>query len=72
MPVFAMAFSIHPGEVLLTEFMEPLGLTAYRLARDLGISIPRVNDLVRAGDAMPRTSAARAILLQDIIPGNDG
>jgi len=41
------AFSIHPGAILLTEFMEPLGRTAYRLAKDLHISIPRVNDLVR-------------------------
>jgi addiction module HigA family antidote len=41
------AFSIHPGEILLTQFMDPLGLTAYRLANDLHISAPRVNDLVR-------------------------
>jgi plasmid maintenance system antidote protein VapI len=27
------AYSIHPGEILLTEFMQPLGITAYRLAR---------------------------------------
>jgi len=40
-------FSIHPGEILLTEFMEPLGLTAYRLAKERHISAPRVNDLVR-------------------------
>jgi len=40
------AFSVHPGEILLTEFMEPLGLTAYRLAKELHISAPRVNDLV--------------------------
>jgi len=26
-------FAIHPGDILLTEFMEPLGLTAYRLAK---------------------------------------
>ena len=29
---------IHPGEILLTEFMEPLGLTAYRLAKDLAVA----------------------------------
>ena len=40
------AFSIHPGEILLTEFMEPLGLTAYRLAKELHVSVPRVNDLI--------------------------
>jgi plasmid maintenance system antidote protein VapI len=39
------AYSIHPGEILHTEFMEPLGLTAYRLAKDIHVSMPRVNDL---------------------------
>ena len=33
-----LAFSIHPGEILRTEFMEPLGLSAYRLAKELHIS----------------------------------
>ncbi len=47
MDTIPFAFSIHPGEILLTEFMEPLGLTAYRLAKELHISAPRVNDLVR-------------------------
>ncbi len=53
------AFSIHPGEVLLTEFMEPLGLTAYRLAKNLGISIPRVNDLVRGKRGITADTALR-------------
>ena len=47
MNTIPFAFSIHPAEVLRTEFMEPLGLTAYRLAKDLRISAPRVNDLIR-------------------------
>lgn len=52
------AYSIHPGEILKTEFMEPLGLSSYRLARDLHVSAPRINDVVRfkrsitAGTAM--------------------
>jgi len=53
------AFSIHPGEVLLTEFMEPLGLTAYRLAKDLRISAPRVNDLVRGKRGITADTALR-------------
>ena len=40
-------YSIHPGEILRTEFMEPLGLSSYRLAKELHVSAPRVNDLVR-------------------------
>jgi addiction module HigA family antidote len=53
------AFSIHPGEILLTEFMEPLGLTAYRLAKDLHISAPRVNDLVRGKRGITADTALR-------------
>jgi antitoxin HigA-1 len=53
------AFSIHPGEILSKEFMEPLGLTAYRLARDLHTSPPRVNDLVRGKRRITADTALR-------------
>jgi len=53
------AFSIHPGEILRTEFMEPLGLTAYRLAKDLHVSVPRVNDLVRGKRGITADTALR-------------
>ena len=53
------AFSIHPGEILLTEFMEPLGLTAYRLSKELHISTPRVNDLVRRKRGITADTALR-------------
>jgi addiction module HigA family antidote len=53
------AFSIHPGEILLTEFMKPLGLTAYRLAKELHISAPRVNDLVRSKRGISADTALR-------------
>jgi addiction module HigA family antidote len=54
-----VAFSIHPGEILLSEFMEPLGLTAYRVAKDLHISVPRVNDLVRGKRGITADTALR-------------
>jgi len=38
---------LHPGEILREEFMQPLGLTAYRLAKEIHVSVPRVNDIVR-------------------------
>jgi addiction module HigA family antidote len=38
--------NVHPGEVLREEFMEPLGLTSYRLAKELHVTQPRVNDVV--------------------------
>jgi len=59
MDTIPYAFSIHPGEILLTEFMEPLRLTAYRLAKDLHISIPRVNDLVRGKRGITADTALR-------------
>ena len=59
MTKFPFAFSIHPSEILLTEFMEPLGLTAYRLAKDLHISIPRINDLVRGKRGITVDTALR-------------
>ncbi|HEY5300413.1 MAG TPA: HigA family addiction module antitoxin [Acetobacteraceae bacterium] len=37
---------IHPGEQLREEFMKPLGLTAYRLAKDLGVPVTRVQAIV--------------------------
>jgi addiction module HigA family antidote len=53
------AFSIHPGEILRSEFMEPLGLTAYRLAKELHISAPRVNDPVRGKRGITADTALR-------------
>ncbi len=37
----------HPGQILLQEFLEPLGLTQANLARSLAIPLNRVNELVR-------------------------
>jgi len=53
------AFSIHPGEILRSEFMDPLGLTPYRLAKELHISVPRVDDLVREKGGITADTALR-------------
>jgi addiction module HigA family antidote len=37
----------HPGEVLLQEFLVPLGLTQVRLAAHLNVPIQRINELIR-------------------------
>ena len=50
---------IHPGEILLTEFMEPLGLTAYRLAKALDIPAPRIGDIVRGKRSISADTALR-------------
>jgi addiction module HigA family antidote len=52
-------YSIHPGEILKSEFMEPLGLSSYRLARELHVSAPRINDLVRGKRSITAGTALR-------------
>lgn len=59
MTTIPYAFSIHPGEILRTEFMEPLSLTSYRLAKELRISAPRVNDLVNGKRGITADTALR-------------
>jgi addiction module HigA family antidote len=53
------AYSIHPGEILKTEFMEPLGLSSYQLAKDLHVSAPRVNDIVLGKRSITADTALR-------------
>ncbi len=36
---------IHPGEILLEEYLKPLGLSHYRLAKDIGVPIRRVTEI---------------------------
>ncbi len=55
----AKVFAVHPGEILLTEFMEPLGLTAYRLAKDLCVPLPRINDLIHGKRGISADTALR-------------
>ena len=57
--MLANAALIHPGEILLTEFMEPLGLTAYRLAKEIRVPAPRVGDIVRGKRAISADTALR-------------
>lgn len=50
---------IHPGDVLWTEFMEPLGVTKYRLAKETGMPADRVGRLVRGTRAFTADTALR-------------
>ena len=36
----------HPGEILLREFLEPMGITQYRLAKEIGVSQRRIGEIV--------------------------
>lgn len=50
---------IHPGEILRVEFMEPLGISSYKLARALHVSVPRINDIVLERRAITADTALR-------------
>jgi addiction module HigA family antidote len=55
----AKKFAIHPGEILHTEFMEPMGLSSYRLAKELRVPLPRVYDIVKGKRAISADTALR-------------
>ncbi len=50
---------VHPGEVLLEEFLTPLGLTQYRLAKDLSVPARRINEIVHGTRAVSADTALR-------------
>jgi addiction module HigA family antidote len=59
----------HPGKILREEFMEPIGLTAYALAKALDVPLPRVNDIVREKRSI---SPEMAVLLSVYFGTSDG
>jgi antitoxin HigA-1 len=50
---------IHPGEILLEDFMKPLGLTQYRLAHDIGVKPIRISQIVNGHRAISVDTAMR-------------
>jgi addiction module HigA family antidote len=50
---------IHPGEVLLEDFMKPLGLTQYRLAQGIGVAPIRISQIVHGERAITVDTAMR-------------
>lgn len=50
---------VHPGEQLREEFMKPLGITAYRLAKDIGVAVTRVQAIVAERRAITGDTALR-------------
>ena len=51
--------NIHPGEVLLEEFLKPLGVTAYRLSKELGIPQTRVSEILKKNRRITADTALR-------------
>lgn len=50
---------IHPGEVLLEEFLRPLGISQYQLARDISVPARRINEIVHGKRAITADTALR-------------
>lgn len=55
----AAGWAVHPGEILREEFLEPMGISAYRLSVELRVSAPTVNDIVREKRGITPEMAAR-------------
>jgi len=50
---------VHPGEVLLEDFMKPLGLSQYRVAKDIGVSPLRISQIVHGKRSVTADTALR-------------
>jgi antitoxin HigA-1 len=51
--------NIHPGEILQEEFLLPLGLTAYKLSKDIGIPQTRVSEIIKGNRRITADTALR-------------
>ena len=51
--------NVHPGEVLFEEFLSPLGISQNRLAREIGVSPRRINEIVHGTRAVTADTALR-------------
>ncbi len=50
---------VHPGEILIEDFLKPMGISRYRLAKALGVPPQRIHDLVHGRRAMTADTALR-------------
>lgn len=50
---------IHPGEILLEEFLRPFGISQYRLAKDVRVPPRRINEIVRGQRSITADTALR-------------
>jgi addiction module HigA family antidote len=50
---------VHPGEILLEEYLKPLGLSQYRVAKDISVPPRRVNEIVHGARSITADTALR-------------
>lgn len=53
---------IHPGEILLEEFLKPMGISQYRLAKDISVPPRRINEIVLGKRSITPDTALRLSL----------
>ena len=59
---------IHPGEIILEDFMKPMGITARRLAADIDVSPSRISELVNGSRPITMDTALRLGLFFNMEP----
>ncbi len=50
---------IHPGKILLEEFLKPMGISQYRVAKDISVSARRINEIVHGTRSLTANTALR-------------
>ena len=50
---------IHPGEILLEEFLKPFGISQYKLAKDINVPARRINEIIHCDRAITADTALR-------------
>ena len=55
----AAAWNLHPGEILREEFLKPLGMSSYELAKRLRVPVPRIHDIVLEKRGITADTAVR-------------
>ncbi|MGD9160702.1 MAG: HigA family addiction module antitoxin [Desulfobacteraceae bacterium] len=50
---------IHPGEILLEEFLEPMGISQYKLAKDISVPPRRINEIIHGKRSITADTALR-------------
>ncbi len=58
-PVAAKFPPVHPGEILLEEFLKPFGISQYRLAKDIRVPPRRINEIIHGTRAITADTALR-------------
>jgi len=57
---------VHPGEILFEEFLKPLGVSQYRLAKDINVRPRRINEIVQGKRSISADTALRLARAADL------